>query len=1215
MRKQAIVGCVLVLCLALGLGASTALGQAVYGSLVGAVTDPQGNAVAGAKVTVTNTAKGTTEETTTNESGNYSVTHLIPDSYKIRIEAPGFKANDIASVRVDADTTVRVDAALQVGTVAQTVEVTGEVPQLQTDRSDVATIFSDQQIESIPIFNRNFTTFQLLAPGAQLQGWGHAASENPQASRQILTNGQHFAGTGFELDGTDNQDPILGIIVINPNLESINEVKVTTQDYDAEFGKAIGSIVTSQTKSGTNELHGSAFDFERSNSNFAKDPFAQTTTGVPSGNWNQFGGTLGGPIVKNKLFLFGDYQGQRAHVGGTARDRIPTAAERGGDLSDLGTPIYDPYMTSDPAHCVLVLTGGQPTPVGLANRTQFPGNKIPTAADCAGTANPNGRLSTQAQNLLKLIPTGATLADPTLNNFSGSGSNVLNADNFDVRSDYVLNSKTQVFGRYSYQKFLRSGPGLFGAVAGGAALPADSGGQFAGSSHVKNQSLATGFDYVFSPTLLTDFRFGYMRYNVAVAPGGVGTTPAKDAGIPGLNIDPLYSSGMPFFTVKGAGGAPDFNFGYSLGANQCNCPLTEQEHQYQFVNNWTKIRGNHTFKFGADIRRAYNLRIPSDKHRAGELTFSGDQTQGQIPDPKNPGKFLTVGGAGLGAFLLGDVTFFERYVSVSTDATETQPRFFFFGQDTWRVTNKLSVNMGLRWEIYRPESVAGAGKGGWVDAGTGEVRIAGTQGVNLQGNTSTNYKHFAPRLGIAYQWNPKTVVRLGYGRSYDIGVFGSIFGHAVTQNVPVLASQQTNTTNGQDFNTAFFLSNGPVTANPATALGGTLATSNCNAITDPSGVVGGVFTPDKAQCVGVNGRPLLPDGLNAFVRPFNNRLPSVDAWNATVQRQVTSTISATVAYVGNKGTHTIGGGPDYPFNNPKLVGYDPTLSGAAATLAQNQRRPYYSLYGWTQGFRYFGNDFNNKYNALQLTVEKRFASGLSFNGNYTWQHARADLDGGTAGYDKSVNYGPNDNYRNHVFIFTQVYQLPFGKGKKYAGDVGRVGDLLIGGWELNGTTNFSSGLPFTPSLKNCQASSDTGPCRPDLVGPVKAGRRSGDPNVPGYWFQTTNGVTLLAAGQSDGSWAQPKVDTFGNVGRNSLRGPRYFDSDIALFKNFSITEKAKAQFQFQFYNIFNHVNLANPDGCVDCVDSNSGLNTGGKITGIAANSQLRSLTYGFKLSF
>src|SRR6266436_3716690 len=500
MKKRFVLGCLIALSLVLVYCVPNAAGQAVYGSILGSVTDSQGSAVVGAKVTVTSVAKGSVEETTTNDDGNYTVSHLIPDVYNIRVEATGFKSYEVKGVQVSADTSTNVDAKMDVGSVSQSIEVTGEIPQLKVDRSDVATSFTSQTIESVPIFNRNFTTFQLLSPGAQLQGWGHAASENPQGSRQILTNGQHFAGTGFELDGTDNQDPILGIIVINPNLDSINEVKITSQDYDAEFGKAIGAIVTSQTKSGTNEIHGSAFDFERSNSNFASDPFSQTPSKiaagqrqVPSGNWNQFGGTVGGPIKKNKIFAFGDYQGQRAHVGGTAQDRILTGAERGGNLSALGRNIYDPYVTSDPAHCNLVLTNGQPTPAGLTAapgvvaRTQFPGNIIPTC-----------RLSTPVQNLLKLLPTGATLTDPTANNFSGSGSNVLNADNFDVRGDYVLNTKTQVFGRYSYQKFLRSGPGLFGLVAGGPALPADSGGQFAGTSKVRNQSLATGFDYTFS---------------------------------------------------------------------------------------------------------------------------------------------------------------------------------------------------------------------------------------------------------------------------------------------------------------------------------------------------------------------------------------------------------------------------------------------------------------------------------------------------------------------------------------------------------------------------------------------------------------------------------------------------------------------------------------------------------------------------------------------
>src|SRR5437868_4348600 len=350
-RRSIWVGAI-VLCLVSLCATPQASAQAVYGGISGTVTDSQGAGVGGAKVTVTNISKGSTEEAITNDSGGYSVTHLIADNYKVRIEATGFKAYEIASVRVDVDTTVRADAQLQVGAVTQSVEVTGEIPQLQTEKTDVATVFQSRTVEDLPIYNRNFTTLQLLSPGAQRLNWGHAASENPQGSQQIETNGQHFAGTAFELDGTDNQDPILGIIVVNPNLDAIEETKIIHQDYDAEFGKAIGAIVTTQTKSGTNEIHGSAFDFERSNSNFARNPFNQQS-GVPSGNWNQFGGTLGGPIKKNKLFAFGDYQGLRSHVGGSFGSRVPTAAERGSisagtgaDLSGLGIPIFDPCTDS-----------------------------------------------------------------------------------------------------------------------------------------------------------------------------------------------------------------------------------------------------------------------------------------------------------------------------------------------------------------------------------------------------------------------------------------------------------------------------------------------------------------------------------------------------------------------------------------------------------------------------------------------------------------------------------------------------------------------------------------------------------------------------------------------------------------------------------------------------------------------------------------------------
>jgi len=712
--------------------------------------------------------------------------------------------------------------------------------------------------------------------------------------------------------------------------------------------------------------------------------------------------------------------------------------------------------------------------------------------------------------------------------------------------------------------------------------------------------------------LLTDFRFGYFRYNVNVLPGGFGTTPAKDAGIPGLNVDNFYTTGMPYFAVRWPGNAL-FAFGYALGADSeghCNCPLTESEHQYQFVNNWTKIQSNHEIKFGADIRHAYNLRVPSDAHRAGQLEFHNDITSG-------PGG---VGGAGLAGYLLGLTSSFGRYVSVSTNAYETQPRLFFYARDSWRITPKLTLNYGLRWEIYVPEAAAGTGQGGWVDLATGEVRVAGQNGVDLRGNTSTNFKHLAPRIGIAYQMNPRTVIRMGYGRSYDIGVFGSIFGHAITQNLPVLANQSINP---GTFNTAFTLAQGPPSFNPATGLGGSLATSNCNPITDPTGVQSnGTFVPDKAQCVGANGRPLLPDNVGGKIRPFNGRIPTVDAWNLTVQRQVTKTISATLGYVGNKGTHTfIGDNPAYNPNSPTVVHYFPGcqfLAGSATTpdpatcpngaLPQNLRKPFYTKFGWTQGNDYFGNDADSKYNSLQATVEKRFASGLSFQSSYTFQHANNYDNNGYFNIDKKIGYGPSQDYRNHVFILTEVYQLPVGKGKKWGGNLSRAADLLIGGWTINSATNFSSGLPFTPGLSSCNPSIDNGPCRPDVAGSVKDGTRSGSPTAAGYWFQTTGGVTLSAAGQAAGPWAQPALDSFGNVGRNTFRGPKLFNTDMSLFKDFSITERAKAQFQVQAFNVFNHVNFDLPSNCVDC-------GNGGSINNIAFGTTQRALTFGLKLSF
>src|SRR6267154_1742168 len=329
--KRSALAAVVTLVLLCGLCVPVAFGQAVYGSILGTVTDPSGAAVANAKVTATSQTKNTSVEATTNESGNYSVTHLIPDVYSVRIEGQGFKTLQFKDVPVSADSSAPVNAQFQVGSTSEQVEVTAEAPKLKTDRADVAIEFDSRMVENLPILNRNFTSLELASPGTQKLSWGHAATENPQGSQQIFVQGQHFSGTAYELDGTDNQDPILGIIVVNPNLDAVTETKVALQNYDAEFGKAVAGVVTAQTKSGSNDIHGSGFWFRRTDALQARDPFTQSApdpvTGrfIPNSRWQQFGGTVGGPIIKDKLFFFGDYQGTRQSNGLTNQMTIPTA--------------------------------------------------------------------------------------------------------------------------------------------------------------------------------------------------------------------------------------------------------------------------------------------------------------------------------------------------------------------------------------------------------------------------------------------------------------------------------------------------------------------------------------------------------------------------------------------------------------------------------------------------------------------------------------------------------------------------------------------------------------------------------------------------------------------------------------------------------------------------------------------------------------------------
>jgi hypothetical protein len=1074
--------------------------QAVYGSISGIITDPSGAVVPGATVTVTSVERKTSDTVVSNESGYYLKERLLPGNYEVKAELQGFKTAVFPSIRVSVDSQTPLNVKLEQGAITEAVTVAGFSPVLKTDRADVATSFDSREINDLPVLDRNFTKFILLTPGTQQLMWQHAASENPQGSTQTMVNGQHFSGTGYQLDGTENRDPILGIIVINPNFEAIGETKITSQNYDAEFGQATAGVVSVQTRSGTNVLHGSGFNFYQDDKFQSRNPFSQSLkdplTGrfLPKTKKNQFGGALGGPIKKDRIFIFGDYQGTRSNVGGSRLLTVPTAAARAGDLSAYGINIFDP------------LTGAP------AQRTQFTNNTIPT-----------DRLSAQTQNLLKLIPLPNLPGSEngTRDNFVAQGSELFNNDTFDVRLDGRISNQLNAFGRYSFADYTRDGPTAFGK-GGGPELVS-----LGGTSKVRNQSLALGFDRSIGTNMTADFRLGYFKYKVAVLPFDFGTSPANDAGIQGLNLDPTFTSGLFGGFVEGSRG---FNFGSGLGVNRCNCPLDQDEKQLQLVGNVTRIfQSNHTVKVGMDVRRAWNLRVPSDQHRSGELSFNVDRTRGPAG-----------GGLGLATFLLGDVTHIQRYVSPFTDAGERQWRHFYYAQDTWRATPKITLNYGLRLDVINPQTVSGAGKGGFLLASVSDgafnipspnIQVAGVGGIPLNGGVK-NSLNWAPRVGVAYQLNEKTVIRGGFGRSYDIGVFGSLFGHSVTQNLPVLSAQQLSGANS--FDSVFNLSQ----AAPAPVF---------------------VTVPQSGQFA-------LPNGVFARALPDQQRPPTVDAYNVTVQRELGPMMSAEVAYVGNRGVRVFAGdGPAVNANQPTLTGFP--------GVSQDQRKPYFSQFGWTQGIDIFCNCATNRYDSLQTKFTKRFAKGYSVQANYTLQRVRQH-GGDQFFYLPDLEYGPPDWDRKQNFSISTLYELPFARGNRF-----------LGGWQVNQNTIIQGGLPFNVTYRDGSVERDTGPGRPNLIG---------DPSGPQTRDQWFNAVAI---GSSGSAFARPAVGTFGDLPRNALRGPGYWRTDASLFKRFRFLEDKQVEFRAEAVNIFNHVNLGNPDSEIG-VPGNNNANAG-RITSTA----------------
>ncbi len=1070
------------LCLSLTAGAPLLKAQAaVSGSIIGTVSDQTGAVVGGAKVTIRNVNQNVAVTTTTNQSGNYTETQLLPGNYQVTIEKEGFVRFVQQNVTVTIGLTTRVDASLKIGAISEEVTVTAAPPEIQTDRAEVNTTIGTEKITMLPVLNRNFTDLTLLVPGAQLNTFQHAPTENPQSSTLVNTNGQEFAGTNYLLDGMNNNDVVLGIVMVNPPLDSVQETSIATSNYDAEFSQAGGAVIRIDTKSGSNKIHGSAFEFLQNNVFQSRDPFTQglhasgtpapDNRGVPELRWNQLGGSIGGPAIKDKLFWFGDYQGTYRRLGASELIRVPTAAERLGDLGDLGVPIYDPLT-------------GNPDGTG---RQQFAGNVIPTS-----------RITGPAQQLMSVLPApNLTPANPADPNYTTSAVEQFDTQQFDLRADHYLTDKLRYFVRYSFLQATLNAPGPFGLYGG----PAFSTWGVTGASDARNQNLVGSGNYDFGPTLLTEFRFGYSRYRVNVNPLDISQNLADQVGIPGLNI-PGHpdTGGLPNLNINGAGG---FQMGY-----RCNCPLDQREFIYDYVNDWTKIIGNHAIKFGGTYEHAGNLRLPSDDHRAGVYDF----------DPSVTSLAPGVGGLGLATFMLGAPDAFRRFGQVSTNQEDRQNRMFFFAQDTWRITKKLTLSYGLRWDTWFPDYSLNAGQGGRYDVTNNTVYIPGVGGISLSGDSNIQWHNFSPRLGIAYAFSPKTVIRTGYGRSYFQGTFGWTFNNLAADIYPSIVTQDLRSTS--PFTAVF-----PLT-------------------TAPPGLV--------FPSIPSNGLLPLPNGIGDAYIPADQPIPSVDQWNLTIEHQLPSNLMLSVGYVGNVGRHLNGG---FGLNNavPGPGPFDP-------------RRPLFQQFGITQGIFDKCDCTSSNYNALQVRADKRFSNSYSLLASYTYSRT---LDFGEFGtptdqFNANLDYGPASFDRSQVFTLAHTFDLPIGHGRRFLSGHGRVFEAIAGGWQFNGITTVESGLPFSPTLSNNASLNSDMSLRPNQTGDPLAGiNQSRD-----QWFNPA-------------AYAVPGLYTFGNASRDSLRGANLFTMDLALNKSFSLTEQAKLQFRWEVFNSLNRTNLALPATDVD----------------------------------
>ena len=1117
----------------------SAFGQADQGAITGQVVDPTGAVVGNAQVTLTNTDTGLVLQTRTDSSGIYTFSPVRIGNYKISAGASGFAVTTQQNLHLDVQQRLAVNIQLKTGSATETVEVTAAPPLMQSEEASVGQVMSTKVINETPLNGRNWVYIAQLTAGVAPANGARGAGKG-----DFNANGQRAEQNNFILDGVDNNTDVVDFLngasfIVRPPPDALSEFKVQTGDYSAEFGHSAGAVVNATLKSGTNEVHGSLWEYVRNNAFDARDWDALS---VPAYHQNQFGATLGLPIFKNKLFFFGDLEANRVVFQETQTETVPTALMRTGDFSEL----LNPGLTgaSSPIQLYEPNSANASQPLGSAC-----GN--PNNVMCASEIN------SVAQGILNLYPMPNTGGGVVNNNYVAERSAVDNTFQFDTRMDWNMNPKNQMFARYSYLNEPQNHPGPLG--------PLLDGGNFADDGRFLNlgQNFAFSETHIFSNTLTNEFRVGYNYGHFGFFQSNIDQNVAPSLGLGGIPFGPL-NGGLPYVNINGIShfGSPQFYVS------------NEYENVFQILDNVSKVKGNHTLKFGVNFQHIrFSTEQPTQPR--GTYTFNGTYTG--LPGVSNTGW-------GVADFLTDQMN--SAAISNLFNTDDARWVRSAYAQDDWRATSRLTLNLGLRYEYpqayrdlyghqaaYYPTGPLSPGASSAVyliptqsqSAPLGPVfpALLAADNISLK-YTSNPYLvqqdkiNFAPRAGLAYRVTDHLVVRGGFGIFYggveSTGYYpnlGENFPFEYDSNFPAPSCVQGNCPSN----------------------GFTLETGFTNAIN--AGLLNSISTPALR-------------GSDPKVKT-----PYSEQYNFSLEYGLSQNMVATVGYVGSASRHL----QVFPDPNSPLAllpaGVSTNCTNANSATCGPVVRPFPD-FGGTAYTSYTGI---SNYNSLQSKLERRFANGLSFLASYTYSHVLDDAptplgSTGDSGY-RGTNLVPiRADYANspfdvrHRLTFNGNYQLPFGHGRKFANN-GGLAEYIIGGWSSSLTFRAQTGEPFTVTSDITTANGAS--AFPFLIGDPFKGGGTPDPTNPGvtcpaqvrtraHWYSPCAfanppaGATITSP--VSGTAALALLGTH----RNQIYGPGYERIDMSLFKDFHVLHEKVLQFRADVFNLLNTPSWGNPNG-------------------------------------